>query len=321
MRVLLSTIVLLFAQVVPAAAPSPLPANVKRACVLVRAQTDAAPGMPLGTATGTGFVVDKDLVLTCDHLTKIPLGYQVAPATSIAVETEPGKMVSAQVVRRDTDHDLALLKLSGTTDAEPFKIEKFCANRGEPVAIVGNFPEKLLVTRGELISKSIMDGFAMSTAKVRSGFSGGPVICSNGMVQGILSQRDDDNNSIFVRSDVILSLLTSYEKKCGYQLPCIERSNNDTAVIAANALASSNVSSSHEKHAVESKIPLLRFHDKDQAGHDSFDGDTADAAKRILPEKSSGPGSGGDLKSADSGSSILVAVPVRRATASYSGAK
>ncbi len=75
----------------------------------------------------------------------------------------------------------------------------------------------------------------MGSAKVRSGFSGGPIITEDGKVQGILSQRDDDNNCIFVRSDVILTLLKRYEKRSGRALLTRKPLQPEPAMAAATA--------------------------------------------------------------------------------------
>lgn len=238
MRLLVASLLSSCCMSLAAAPASSLPSNIKDACVLVRAETAHSPQHgAVGTATGTGFFIEKDLVLTCDHLTKIPMGYEMVPAENVSVEIKPGKVVSARVVRRDLKHDLALLKLRNAQDVQPFKISEFSANRGEKVTIVGNFPEALRVTRGQLLTQAVMDGFAMSSAKVRSGFSGGPIICSDGSIQGILSQRDDHNNSIFVRSDVVLDLLRSYEKKAGRTLSCIIRPGAPDPVKSIAAIA------------------------------------------------------------------------------------
>lgn len=230
-------------------ASEPLPSNVKQVCVLVRSAIGTWEE-PAGTATGTGFFVAPDLVLTCNHLTQIPMGRGMVPVDNIGVETRKNHLVKARVVRRDTAHDLALLRVNEKLPGEPFRIEKFSMRNGDSVAIVGNFPEALRVTRGELLTRSVMEGFAMSSAKVRSGFSGGPILSADGTVQGILSQRDDDNNSIFVRSDIIIRLLKGFERKTGQSLMVLENKAKNAATAAAAAAAAEASKTSPDPKAV-----------------------------------------------------------------------
>lgn len=217
-----------------------LPDNVKNVCVLVRSTIgDPGSGGPYGTGTGTGFFIASDLVLTANHLTNIPMGPQVMPAEKLSVETRKGHFVSARIVGRDTEHDLALLKVSEPSSTKPLKITDFSLQRGDKVAIVGNFPEAVRVTRGELMMRSLMEGFAMSSAKVRSGFSGGPILCQDGSCQGVLSQRDDANNSIFVRSDTIKRLVRAYEQRSGRKVLTTDANDDTQAAEASSAKSSS----------------------------------------------------------------------------------
>lgn len=188
--------------------------TLRSACVMVKAHITRRGAPPIASATGTGFFVASDLILTCNHCTRIPMPHGMVNANDVQVELDGGRFVRARVIARDAAHDLALLRVDGITASEagckPLPISKFGLDSGSPITIVGNFPEAIRVTRGQLLTRRIMPGFAMGNAKVRSGFSGGPVIGADGAVHGILSQRDDANNSIFVRSDVILSLLSRY---------------------------------------------------------------------------------------------------------------
>lgn len=202
---------------VHAASPPDLGDNVLRsACVMVTAHITRQGAPPIASATGTGFFVAPDLILTCNHCTRIPMPRGMVNANDVQVELDGGTFVRARVIGRDPAHDLALLKIDRTSAAraecKPLPLSpRFSLRSGSAISIVGNFPEAIRVTRGELVARSVMRGFAMGSAKVRSGFSGGPVLDENGAVQGILSQRDDDNNSIFVRADVIHNLLDRHQ--------------------------------------------------------------------------------------------------------------
>lgn len=219
------------------AAPAKSEPSAKDICVLVRGRAGEPGYGPVGTAVGSGFYVAPDLVLTCNHLTRIPLGYDEIPVDAMAIEGAAGRMVEAKVVRRDTAHDLVLLKVEEKSTKEPLCVASSCAREGDALRIIGNFPDAVRVTRGEVISDDVEDGFAMADAKVRSGFSGGPVVDANNRVQGILSQRDDDNNAIYVKADVIRRFLKSYEKKAGVTIAALsETGGNTPATVAAPAI-------------------------------------------------------------------------------------
>lgn len=183
--------------------------RAREATVMVKAHLDGGDGQPVATATGTGFFVTPRHVLTCDHVTRIPSrAGALRDADRVLVEIDQGRMIEASVLVRDRARDLALLRLPGDASAEmSLKVSPFKLRAGDGMTIVGDFPDAVRVTRGKLRAPSFGDGFAMGDAKVRSGFSGGPVLSADGEVQGILSQRDQDNNSIFVRSDAILAML------------------------------------------------------------------------------------------------------------------
>lgn len=191
-------------------------------CFLVRTGAQLRNG---GSASGngTGFLVDRDLVLTCNHLLRIPTPIGIVTAQTVKVETANKQALNAKVVARDIDHDLALLQLqTPVADCAPLAIEPFALRTRDSVHIIGHFPDQVRTTRGNLITPTAMQGFALSSAKVYSGFSGGPILDQNDIVQGILSQRDDANNSIFVRSEVLINMLSSYAKRNNRNIASLE---------------------------------------------------------------------------------------------------
>lgn len=206
-----------------------VPKETKDACVLVRSYVTEPGAGVVGSATGTGFLVAPDLVLTCNHLLFVPMEDGMAPVDDIKVKISGKGYVRGSIVLRDKDHDIALVRLAKPMSCQPVSIAEFALSRGDSVSIVGNFPDAVRVTEGLMMTDSIMEGFGMTSAKVRSGFSGGPIIASDGRVYGILSQRDREYNSIFVRSDVIIKLLRSYERRSGKALACIRGETSRTA--------------------------------------------------------------------------------------------
>ncbi len=206
---------LLMAWVLTAPAGAVLPDDLKSVCVLVRADAGSGAFGFVGTVSGTGFFVAPDLLVTCAHLSRIPGVFGTSQAGRFLVEMEPGLDVEARLVMQDPHRDLALLRVARATGGSPLAVKPFSLRSGQEVAIVGNFPASIQVTRGTVVSPSVSQGFALASAKVRGGFSGGPVFGPDGSVQGVLSQRDDDYNAIFVPSDVVLDMLRSYESRTG----------------------------------------------------------------------------------------------------------
>jgi len=184
--------------------------------------TKTMPDGGRATGTGTGFLIDSDLVLTCNHLLKIPTPRGVVDANKVELRLGD-ETLRARVEQTHPDYDLALLKLDKPVEGgpRPLSLRHFDLQPRADVRIVGNFPDQVRNTRGNLMRPHYMSGFALSSAKVYSGFSGGPVVDERGSVLGICSQRDDANNSIFVRSDIIASFLMQYSQKAGRVIACM----------------------------------------------------------------------------------------------------
>src|SRR4051794_16139616 len=91
---------------------SSAPANdPTRSCFLILTATQMRNGAT-ASGNGTGFLVDGDLVLTCNHLMRIPTPFGLVSAQEINVQTGDQKYTPATVVAKDVEHDLVLLKLS-----------------------------------------------------------------------------------------------------------------------------------------------------------------------------------------------------------------
>jgi S1-C subfamily serine protease len=148
-----------------------------------------------GTATGSGFVVDKDgTILTNAHV--------VEGADSVTVSFEDGgKEIPAEVKGVDTSTDLAALKID-PSDVENLEVlplgDSSKAQVGDPVVAIGNpFGYSRTVTTGIVsgLQREIVapDGFQIDNviqtdASINPGNSGGPLLDANGRVIGINSQ-------------------------------------------------------------------------------------------------------------------------------------
>jgi S1-C subfamily serine protease len=152
-------------------------------------------GQEEGTATGSGFVVDKDgTILTNAHV--------VTGAEEVTVSFEEGgDSIDAEVRGVDPDTDLAVLKI------DPGEVEDLTVlplgdsskvQVGDPVVAIGNpLGFQRTVTTGivSALQREIRapSGFSISNviqtdASINPGNSGGPLLDSQGRVIGINSQ-------------------------------------------------------------------------------------------------------------------------------------
>ena len=148
-----------------------------------------------GTATGSGFVVDKQgTILTNAHV--------VEGANSVTVRfDEKGDRIDAKVRGRDPSTDLAVLKIdpSQVDGLQPLPLGDSSDVRvGDPTIAIGNpFGLSRTVTTGIVSAKQRQieapNGFQISNviqtdASINPGNSGGPLLDAAGRVIGINSQ-------------------------------------------------------------------------------------------------------------------------------------
>jgi len=163
----------------------------------VSAESDSPFGFPQerqGTATGSGFVVDRDgTVVTNAHV--------VAGADEVTVRFGENQDVDAEVLGEDPSSDLAVLKVKpGDLEIHPIELgDSSAAKVGDPVVAIGNpfgFLNKT-VTTGivSAVQRQIEapNGFTIpnaiqTDASINPGNSGGPLLNAEGQVVGINSQ-------------------------------------------------------------------------------------------------------------------------------------
>jgi S1-C subfamily serine protease len=138
-----------------------------------------------GLGHGTGFLVDSlgGLVVTNDHV--------IGTATNVSVYLDSMTRVPAQVVVRDANADLALLRLPAGRCADCPKLKLASPAPGDPLVVAGErllaigFPltQEMTLTSG--IVSSIRDGAIMSDVAINPGNSGGPMLNLAGEVVGV----------------------------------------------------------------------------------------------------------------------------------------
>jgi S1-C subfamily serine protease len=177
--------------------------------VYIQAQSAPEPAAPFdpfgggggGSATGSGFVIDRDgHILTNAHV--------VDGAQKIEVtlgNTDSSQPVSAEVVGKDPSTDVALLKVDApSNELHPLPLgDSSEVSVGDPVVAIGNpFALDRTATAGivSALQREIRapNGFTINDviqtdAAINPGNSGGPLLDGQGRVIGINSQIESPN--------------------------------------------------------------------------------------------------------------------------------
>ncbi len=138
-----------------------------------------------GIALGSGFFVSGDgYVVTNNHV--------VADGTSFEITTDSGKTYQAKVIGTDPQTDLALIKVSASTDfpyvklaADLPRIGDWVLAVGNPFGLGGTVTAGIVSARGRDIGEGPYDDFIQIDAPVNLGNSGGPTFNVKGEVVGV----------------------------------------------------------------------------------------------------------------------------------------
>ncbi len=135
---------------------------------------------------GSGFFFSSDgLIMTAAHV--------VAGLASVRVRQRDGTIRTASVVRRDEDHDVAILKTDGENHV-CLPLDNTLPNPGAEIYAIGAPVEDQLAFS---VSKGIVSGvreikgklLIQTDASVNPGNSGGPLVNMNGGVAGVVSSK------------------------------------------------------------------------------------------------------------------------------------
>ncbi len=149
-----------------------------------------------GVATGSGFVIEGDRVVTNQHV--------VARSDEVTVKIR-GKRVGARVLRADASTDLAILALrpARARGTQPLELGDSDAVRpGDPAVAIGNpYGLRSSVSAGvvsavgrriEAPDGSRVRGAIQTDVAINPGNSGGPLLNRAGRVIGVISQGRGD---------------------------------------------------------------------------------------------------------------------------------
>jgi S1-C subfamily serine protease len=154
-------------------------------------------GNELDVSTGSGFVLDTDgRVVTNAHI--------VSGVTAVRVTFSGGQIVNAQVIGKDEETDLAVLRVPPDgLDLRPLELGDSGAVRpGDRVVAVGN-PTGVQATAGtgrisgagrrvEVPGGYVVDGLLETDAVIEPATSGGPLLGPDGRVVGITARLGED---------------------------------------------------------------------------------------------------------------------------------
>ncbi|MEA2271321.1 MAG: hypothetical protein QOI98_29 [Solirubrobacteraceae bacterium] len=157
------------------------------------------PQTQRGTATGSGFVIDKSGdILTNAHV--------IQGATSLTVKFQDNQIVSGKVIGKDVSSDLALVKVDTKgLDLKPLVLGSSKGVQvGDPTIAIGNpFGLERTLTTGVVsaLQRQLtapnnfkIENVIQTDAAINPGNSGGPLIDATGRVIGINSQIETGGN-------------------------------------------------------------------------------------------------------------------------------
>ncbi|WP_228275121.1 Do family serine endopeptidase [Stakelama tenebrarum] len=143
---------------------------------------------------GSGFVISDDgYVVTNNHV--VAPGNARAVVESITVTLSDGREYEAQLVGRDAQSDLAVLKIDG--DGLPFvrfgdstaaRVGDWVVAIGNPFGLGGTVTAGIISAVHRVTGAGAYDRFIQTDASINRGNSGGPMFDLNGNVIGINSQ-------------------------------------------------------------------------------------------------------------------------------------
>ncbi len=135
---------------------------------------------------GSGFIIDRDgHIVTNNHV--------IEGADEITVRLSNDKEYDAEIVGRDPNTDLALIKIKGATDLVPLKlgdsdrltVGSWVVAMGSPFGLEQTVTAGIVSAKGRVIGSGPYDDFIQTDASINPGNSGGPLLNMNGEVVGI----------------------------------------------------------------------------------------------------------------------------------------
>lgn len=167
-------------------------------------EEEDAPVPPKGKAVpfglGSGFIIDANegLILTNFHV------IQGAEEVKVQLKEEEADLILAEVIGRDPELDIALLKLKSKTkltaialgDSDAIDVGEYVIAIGNPLGYGHTVTHGILSAKGRRNPEFRLGKYLQTDASINPGNSGGPLINMKGEVIGI-------NNAIDARGQAI----------------------------------------------------------------------------------------------------------------------
>ncbi len=165
--------------------------RVRPSVVLISGQRLGRNGVPSGTGTGTGVVIDTDgHIMTNDHVVR---GFD-----EVFVTFANGDELEAEVLGRDPGNDLAVVRVSEPSgllvpaelgDSAQVKVGQAVIAIGNPFGLEASLTSGIISGAGRLLPSSAngrpIRNLLQTDAAVNPGNSGGPLMTLDGKVIGI----------------------------------------------------------------------------------------------------------------------------------------
>ena len=135
---------------------------------------------------GSGFVIDKSgYIVTNNHV--------IEDADEIRVRLSNDEEYDAEIVGRDSNTDIALIKISQDADlpivelgdSDDLKIGQWVVAMGNPFGLEHTVTAGIVSAKGRVIGSGPYDDFIQTDASINPGNSGGPLLNTRGEVVGI----------------------------------------------------------------------------------------------------------------------------------------
>lgn len=135
---------------------------------------------------GSGFIIDRDgYIVTNNHV--------IEGADEIKVRLANDKEFDAKIIGRDPNTDLALIKITGSSDLAALKlgdsdklpVGSWVVAIGSPFGLEQTVTAGIVSAKGRVIGNGPYDDFIQTDASINPGNSGGPLLNLNGEVVGI----------------------------------------------------------------------------------------------------------------------------------------
>jgi serine protease Do len=135
---------------------------------------------------GSGFIIDREgYIVTNNHV--------IEGADEIKVRLSNEKEYDAEIVGRDPNTDLALIRIKGASDLVPLKlgdsdqltVGSWVVAMGSPFGLEQTVTAGIVSAKGRVIGSGPYDDFIQTDASINPGNSGGPLLNMNGEVVGI----------------------------------------------------------------------------------------------------------------------------------------